>query len=153
VSSERELRCESDESIELSLQPEPTIAQPNPPAATFTATPFIPAVAARRGAPAAPPAPPPPTRSEAPAGRTPPSDTVETAPAAPSKAVGYLTLDTFPWTRVSENGRPLGDTPLVKVPLTPGSHVLTLENPGENIRQTTSVVVKSGETVSRRLAF
>jgi hypothetical protein len=47
----------------------------------------------------------------------------------------------------------LGDTPLVRVPLAPGTHVINLDNPQENIHQTTVVLIKSGEGVSRRLAF
>ncbi|MBX3203261.1 MAG: PEGA domain-containing protein, partial [Labilithrix sp.] len=78
-------------------------------------------------------------------------------PAAPSPegrgAVGYLTLDTYPWTRVTMNGKALGDTPLVRVQLPPGTHTLVLENAAEKIRQTTVVTIKAGESVSRRLAF
>ncbi|HEU4538089.1 MAG TPA: PEGA domain-containing protein, partial [Polyangiaceae bacterium] len=68
-------------------------------------------------------------------------------------ANGFLTLDTYPWTRVSLNGRVLGTTPLVRVPLPPGAHTLTLENPAEGIRRTTTVTVKSGDTSTKRLAF
>jgi serine/threonine-protein kinase len=70
VSSDRELRCEQDESIELALQPEPTVAQPNPPAATFVATPWVPP-----GKRAPPPPPPPPPVAHPPV--------VETAAAKP----------------------------------------------------------------------
>ena len=76
------------------------------------------------------------------------------APDAPTAtAPGYLTLDTYPWTRVTMGGKVLGDTPLIRVPMSPGTHVLTLENSAEKVRTTTTVVVKSGETTSRRLAF
>ncbi len=76
-------------------------------------------------------------------------------PASPAagRATGFLTIDTYPWTRVSEGGRLLGDTPLIRLPLTPGPHTLSLENAGENVHQTTVVTVKAGETTSRRLAF
>ncbi len=70
-----------------------------------------------------------------------------------TRGAGFLTLDTYPWTRVSLNGRVLGDTPIVKISLPPGQHTLTLENPEEKVRQTTTVTIKPGETVSRRLAF
>ena len=73
--------------------------------------------------------------------------------APDSDKVGYLTLDTYPWTRVSTGGKLLGDTPLVRVPLSVGTHVLTMENAGEKVRTTTTVVVKPGETISKRLAF
>ena len=74
-------------------------------------------------------------------------------PPAPDAEPGFLTFDTYPWTRVSEGSRSLGTTPLIKVPLSAGSHVFTLENPEQGIKQTFSIVIKSGEAVSRRLAF
>ncbi len=74
-------------------------------------------------------------------------------PAAPAEAAGYLTLDTYPWTKVSVDGKPIGSTPLVRVSLPPGTHTVVMENPGEGIRETTTIVVKSGETTSKRLAF
>ena len=64
-----------------------------------------------------------------------------------------MTIDTYPWTRVSTGGRVLGDTPLVRVVLPIGTHVLVLENPTEKVRQTTVVTIKPGENISRRLAF
>ncbi|MBX3217105.1 MAG: PEGA domain-containing protein, partial [Labilithrix sp.] len=54
---------------------------------------------------------------------------------------------------VTMNGKALGDTPLVRVQLPPGTHTLVLENAAEKIRQTTVVTIKAGESVSRRLAF
>jgi serine/threonine protein kinase len=66
---------------------------------------------------------------------------------------GFLSLDTYPWTRVSEGGRVLGQTPLVHVSLPAGEHTLVLENPDQNLKQTLTVTIKSGETYSRRLAF
>jgi serine/threonine-protein kinase len=66
---------------------------------------------------------------------------------------GFLTLDTYPWTQVTENGRLLGTTPLVGVPLGPGTHTLTLENPDQQMRRSYTITIKSGETVARRLAF
>ncbi|AKV03047.1 serine/threonine protein kinase [Labilithrix luteola] len=95
--------------------------------------------------------PPAPTPKAAPSAA--PSVSVD-APERPGPAsTGYLTIDTYPWTRVTAQGRVLGDTPLVRVPLPAGTHVLTLENPNEKVHQTTVVVIKAGETVSRRLAF
>jgi serine/threonine-protein kinase len=64
-----------------------------------------------------------------------------------------LTLQTYPFTKVSEGGRVLGTTPLFKVPLPPGPHTLTLENSEQAIKQTYTVNIKSGETVSRNLGL
>jgi hypothetical protein len=68
-------------------------------------------------------------------------------------AQGFLTLDTYPWTNVSENGRVLGTTPLVHVALTPGTHLLTLDNPGLGIHQTYEATIASGATVTRSLGL
>jgi hypothetical protein len=64
-----------------------------------------------------------------------------------------LTLQTYPFTQVSEGGRVLGTTPLFKVALPPGTHVLTLENTDQHIKQTYTVAIKSGETYSRNLGL
>jgi serine/threonine-protein kinase len=118
-------------------------ATPAPPAsptqpATVAATP--PRGSRGRPAPSPKPAPPPP-KSPPPA-------------AAPSDGPpGFLTLDTYPWTRVSEGGRPLGSTPIVHLSLSPGTHVLLLENPDLGIKQGYTVTIKSGESVSRRLGL
>jgi hypothetical protein len=77
VSTDRELSCERDESIELSLQPEPTAALPNPPAATFVATPWVPP-----GKKAPPPPPPPPVTTPA----SPPKAVAEAPPPPPKPA-------------------------------------------------------------------
>ncbi len=72
---------------------------------------------------------------------------------APDPKSGYLTLDTYPWTRISENGRALGTTPLLRVPLAPGVHKLTLENRDLRIWQTYTVTIRSGEPASVRLGL
>lgn len=78
----------------------------------------------------------------------------ETAPApAEASEKGFLTLDTFPWTKVLLNGRVLGTTPLIKSALPPGTYTLSLENPDEKISEHTTVTIKAGETVSKRIAF
>jgi serine/threonine-protein kinase len=70
-----------------------------------------------------------------------------------AEAPGMLTLDTTPYSVVSEGGRVLGTTPLIRVPLPPGQHTLTLRNPEQNLSTTYTVTVRSGETVSRRLGL
>jgi hypothetical protein len=74
-------------------------------------------------------------------------------PAPSADAVGYLTFDTYPWTTVSEDGQPLGITPLVDVALPVGPHTLTLENPGQHMKTTYVVTIKPGDTFRRRLGF
>jgi serine/threonine-protein kinase len=122
-------------------------------------------VSAQPATPDTAPAPPPPSDTPAsprkptqhapthnrpqPGPPTPPSGTVQPAQDDP----GYLTLQTYPFTRVSEGGRSLGTTPLVKMPLLPGPHSLTLENSEQGIKQTYTVNIKSGETVTRNLGL
>jgi serine/threonine-protein kinase len=130
------------------VAPEPSSAPSAsaPPAPVAVATPApAPAPAHVEHHHAAAP-PPPPPKPAAPAPPPPAAAPAETG-------TGYLTLDTYPWTRVSENGKPLGVTPLVHVALSAGSHVLTLENPDQGIKQTYPVTVKADETVSRRLGL
>ncbi len=79
----------------------------------------------------------------------PPSATTAPSAAATTGDKGFLSFTTFPWTRVSEGGRSLGTTPLYKVPLSPGTHVLSLENPDEGIHTTYTVTIKAGEAASR----
>ncbi|HEU4409302.1 MAG TPA: protein kinase [Polyangiaceae bacterium] len=144
-------------------------ATPSPSAETAPAAPSPSAGAPPAGrdlaALSAPPPPagaPPPKRERLEGARKggkagprpgPRADASPAAAEAPAAASGFLTLDTYPWTRVSENGHVLGTTPLVRVPLAPGVHTLTLENAAENIKKTTTVTIKSGEDSSRRLAF
>jgi len=74
-------------------------------------------------------------------------------PPPPSEPDGFLTLDTYPWTKVSEGSKTIGTTPIVHVSLSAGSHTLTLENPDQGIKQQTTVTIKSGETVTKRLGL
>lgn len=83
------------------------------------------------------------------AATTPP---VEATPP-PKEEVGFVTLDTSPWTKVSEGGRNLGVTPIVRVQLPAGPHTFTLENPERGIKSQVTVVVKAGESVTKRMAL
>ncbi len=81
-----------------------------------------------------------------------PAPSKPVATAAPA-GVGYLTLDTYPWTRVSIAGKFVGSTPLVKLALPAGSYVLSLDNPEQNVHQTVTVTVPKGDVVSKRFAY
>jgi len=62
---------------------------------------------------------------------------------------GYLTIDSYPWSRVTEGGRVLcAQTPCPQVPLSPGNHTLTFDNAEQNLHFVMSVAIKSGETRS-----
>ena len=75
-------------------------------------------------------------------------------PPAEDKDPGFLTINVYPWAKVSEGGRVLcAATPCNKIPLSPGSHTLTLENPDQGMKQSTTVVIKSGEATTRAVGF
>jgi len=132
---------------------------PTPDSATATAAAILPSATATATATtttAAPPArtgwmahTPAPTHAPAPANT--PQPTAEPEAAAAATGPGFLTLDTVPWTKVSEGGRSLGTTPIIGVPLSAGAHTLSLENPGAGIHTSISLVIKSGDHVSRRM--
>ena len=76
------------------------------------------------------------------------------APAAPETAArGFLSLVTSPWTTVTVDGRSLGETPLQRVPLAPGTYSLRLRNPDAAIDETYEVTIEAGATTTRRLGL
>ncbi|MBX3249561.1 MAG: protein kinase [Myxococcales bacterium] len=81
---------------------------------------------------------PPPRMEEAPAGMV---------------EEGFLTLDTVPWSNVQLGNRRLGTTPLIRLRLPVGEHVLTLSNPEQGVRSTYRVTIRAGETTARRIAL
>jgi eukaryotic-like serine/threonine-protein kinase len=72
---------------------------------------------------------------------------------ASATAPGFLTLDTTPWSAVSASGAPLGQTPLVKVELPPGQHLLELTNEELGIATSILVEIASGVTTVRRIGL
>ena len=72
--------------------------------------------------------------------------TVEVRPAK-----GKLSLRTEPWTHVTLNGKPLGDTPLIEVPLPAGRHLLKLTNEQEKVDTAIEVEVKPGQVTKKVL--
>ncbi len=83
----------------------------------------------------------------------PPSPILPTTVADVPADSGFLTVASFPWTKVSENGRTLCLTPCAKVALTPGIHVLSFENEPASVSQSVSVTIRSGEITVKRFAF
>jgi serine/threonine-protein kinase len=74
------------------------------------------------------------------------------SPRPPKKvAMGRLTLDTNPWTRVFLRGRKLGDTPLIGVSLPVGRHQLKLVNEEKNISTIIEVEIRSGQITAKKL--
>jgi serine/threonine-protein kinase len=72
---------------------------------------------------------------------------------APKRATGFLTLDSIPWTQVYLDGKKIGDTPLLRVPVPAGTLHLTLRNDEKGIKQKVEVEVAAGKTAVRQLKF
>jgi len=72
----------------------------------------------------------------------------ETEPRAPAPAQGILTINSRPWSSVTVDGRPLGNTPVRSAHITAGAHVLVLESDALGRRARVSVRVTAGSHVS-----
>jgi eukaryotic-like serine/threonine-protein kinase len=64
---------------------------------------------------------------------------------------GKLSLSTDPWTHVSLNGKLLGDTPLIELPLPVGRHRLQLINEQAKVDLAIEVEVKAGQVTKKVL--
>lgn len=72
---------------------------------------------------------------------------------AASGGTGTLRVNTTPWSQVFVDGRLIGNTPQMNVPLPAGRHTITFVNPEFNIRERVNVTIRPGqtETLIRRL--
>jgi serine/threonine-protein kinase len=111
---------------------------------TFTVT--LDPKGAPAGAGAATTTPPATTgaTTAAPTATTAPASTGTAKPAAAGEA--FLTINSTPVSNVVLDSKPLGQTPKVKVPVTPGSHTIMLVNSEESLKKTVTITVKAGET-------
>lgn len=85
--------------------------------------------------------------------RVPPSKRTNTRPTprapareAPASVPGYLAVNATPWAQLSVDGRVIGNTPQLRVRVTPGRHQLVLAREGFQA-ETTWVTVEPGATV------
>jgi serine/threonine-protein kinase len=81
-----------------------------------------------------------------------------TAPApaasvAPQVEPGYLSLDSAPWSEVFLGSERLGTTPLIRTPLPPGKHLLTLKNPELGSSTSYAVEIVAGKTITRLVGW
>jgi serine/threonine protein kinase len=72
-------------------------------------------------------------------------------PAAPVQATGKLSLNTQPWTRVTWNGKALGDTPIIDAVLPAGRQTLKLQNDDKGLNLNIEVEIKPGQTTKKVL--
>ncbi|MBS2017138.1 MAG: serine/threonine protein kinase [Deltaproteobacteria bacterium] len=108
-----------------------------PPRAKAVAAPVAPPLGA--GASAAAASAPSPMASTA----------AKASDEAASPASGFVTIDSYPWSRVSIDGVAIGVTPVVRASLPPGAHVVVLESP-EHGRHEIPVTIREGETTAHR---
>lgn len=90
------------------------------------------------------PAPPP-----APAREPKPVTAAAAAPAAASDAQAgeaWLNINSIPAASVVLNGKPIGNTPKVKVSVKPGTHTVLFVNSDEGLKKSITVTVGAGET-------
>ena len=85
--------------------------------------------------PSAPAVPPPVDRGPVAVTRTEPADAGAVDPAEPAEpaepadeegAVSYVTINTYPWSAITLDGRPMGNTPRSRMEIPPGEHHLIL---------------------------
>jgi serine/threonine protein kinase len=73
----------------------------------------------------------------------------EAKPAAPMRGSGVLRINTRPWSTISIDGVPVGNTPQMNIKVSAGTHTVTLENPQFGVKQKLTVTIRPGETVTR----
>ncbi len=135
---------------------------PEPPVSAQPAEATPPEVAAsteQEAATAMQPAAPPSVSMNTASMNTAPS--TATGPTAPRRSAmqratrspATLTLDSVPWAEVWHRGRRLGNTPLVNLSLPPGTYVLELRNPEQNLETNYHIQLEAGETYARRITL
>ncbi|MBI2891540.1 MAG: serine/threonine protein kinase [Nitrospirae bacterium] len=98
------------------------------------------------------PAPAPPTAAAGPPNAVTETPQPAEPPPAPAPrptpdAFGYLNLNSTPWAHVIVDGRPLdGTTPLMKLKLSAGHHVVELTNPYMTRKRKIELDVRPGQT-------
>jgi hypothetical protein len=106
----------------------------------------------------APSAPEPAARRESPSATTKHTEAnavareiaVAPAPAAVGSGhLGLLRLNTRPWSQVFVDGRLIGNTPIMGVPLKAGEHRVELVNEAMDVRKTIQVKIKPDEVVTK----
>ncbi len=69
--------------------------------------------------------------------------------ASSSKGTALLKLNSIPWSEVTIDKRRIGNTPILNLELSAGSHVIKLKNPELGLEKTVRIKLKAGETVSK----
>jgi len=69
---------------------------------------------------------------------------------AARRDVGYVTINTLPWSRVYVDGQYLGNTPLVKQSIAAGKHTVELRDTRGALRKRFSITLRPGQTFRYR---
>jgi eukaryotic-like serine/threonine-protein kinase len=81
------------------------------------------------------------------------SNSVKSVATDADTTLGFLTIDTTPWSNVSIRGKMLGQTPIVKARLPAGTHTLTLRNPDLGLETQYSVTIEPNTTIVKRVGL
>jgi hypothetical protein len=73
----------------------------------------------------------------------------EPAPKNPGASAGMLRLNSRPWSQVFVDGRLVGNTPQMGLPLSNGNHSVRLVNAQMGLTKTFSVSIKTGQMVTK----
>lgn len=73
--------------------------------------------------------------------------------ASSGGGTGTLRINSRPWSQVVIDGRPIGSTPQMNVPLSEGTHKVTLINPEFDIKKTLTVKIKAGQIETQIVAL
>jgi hypothetical protein len=81
-----------------------------------------------------------------------PAPMIASAPApepAGGGGLGALRVNSRPWSQVYVDGRLIGNTPQMNIPLPAGKHQLDLVNPQLGMKKSLAVKIKAGETMTK----
>jgi hypothetical protein len=81
-----------------------------------------------------------------------PAPTAAPRAAAEPRSIGnqgILRINSRPWSQVYVDGRIVGNTPQMNIPLAPGSHKIKLVNPQLGMSKNVKVRIQSGETTTK----
>jgi serine/threonine-protein kinase len=96
------------------------------------------------------PAPAPTFASQAPRAPAPaPAPAQSFSAPKPSGNMGTLRINSRPWAQVIIDGRPIGNTPQLNIPLSPGSHKVKLVNPQLGMTKNITVDIKAGKPTTK----
>jgi eukaryotic-like serine/threonine-protein kinase len=89
----------------------------------------------------------------APSASTPSAATPSRDSAESTGGQGTLRINSRPWSQVTIDGRPIGNTPQMNVALPAGNHRVTLVNPEFNLKKNLTITIKPGQTETQIISL